>query len=82
MGRWRELAQTIQDCRAVIVGGIGRKPRWALEKAGLKVVEASGLISQAVSTLYESGDVPPSMRKLFRGCGIGSECQGSGVGCS
>ncbi len=30
MGRWRELAQTIQDCRAVIVGGIGRKPRWAL----------------------------------------------------
>jgi nitrogen fixation protein NifB len=82
MGRWRELAQAIQDCRAVIVGGIGRKPRWALEKAGLKVVEASGLISQAVSTLYESGDVPPSMRKPFRACASGSECQGSGAGCS
>jgi len=80
MGRWRELAQTIQDCRAVIVGGIGRKPRWALEKAGLKVIEMSGLISQAVSTLYQSGDVPASMRKPFRACG--SECQGSGVGCS
>ena len=80
MGRWRELAQTIEDCRAVIVGGIGRKPRWALEKAGLKVIEMSGLISQAVSTLYESGDVPASMRKPFRACG--SECQGSGVGCS
>ncbi len=82
MGRWRELAQTIQDCRAVIVSGIGRKPRWALEKAGLKVVEASGLISQAVSTLYESGDVPTSMRKPFRPCGSGSECHGSGAGCS
>ncbi len=80
MGRWRELAQTIHDCRAVIVGGIGRKPRWALEKAGLKVIEMSGLISQAVSTLYQSGDVPASMRKPFRACG--PECQGSGVGCS
>lgn len=80
MGRWRELAQTIQDCRAMIVGGIGRKPRWALEKAGLKVIEMSGLISQAVSTLYQSGDVPASMRKPFRPCG--PECQGSGVGCS
>jgi len=82
MGRWRELAQTIQDCRAVIVGGIGRKPRWALEQAGLKVIEASGLISQAISTLYESGDVPPSMRKPFRACGSGTECRGSGVGCA
>ncbi len=82
MVRWRELAQTIHDCRAVIVGGIGRKPRWALEQAGLKVIEASGLISQAISTLYESGDVPPSMRKPFRACGSGTECQGSGVGCS
>ncbi len=82
MGRWRELAQTIHDCRAVIVGGIGRKPRWALEKAGLMVIEASGLISQAISTLYESGDIPPSMRKPFRACGSGTECQGSGAGCS
>ena len=80
MGRWRELAQTIQDCRAVIVSGVGRKPRWALEQAGLKVIEMSGLISQAVSALYESGDVPASMRKSFRVCG--SECQGSGAGCA
>jgi len=79
MGRWLELAQTIQDCRAVIVSGIGRKPRWALEQAGLKVIEMSGLVSQAISSLYESGDVPPSMRKQFRACG--SECQGSSVGC-
>jgi len=80
MGRWRELAQTIHDCRAVIVSGVGRKPRWAMEQAGLKVIEMSGLISQAVSTLYESGDVPASMRKPFRTCG--SECEGSGMGCS
>jgi nitrogen fixation protein NifB len=82
MGRWRELAQTIQDCRAVVVSGVGRKPRWAMEQAGLKVIEMSGLISQAVSALYESGDVPASMRKPFRACGSGTECQGSGVGCS
>ena len=79
MGRWRELAQTIRDCRAVVVSGIGRKPRWVLEQAGLKVIEMSGLISQAVSALYESGDVPASMRKPFRVCGSG--CQGSGMGC-
>jgi nitrogen fixation protein NifB len=80
LGRWRELAQTIHDCRAVIVSGIGPKPRWALEKAGLKVIEMSGLISQAVSIWFEAGDVPASMRKTFRSCG--SECQGSGAGCS
>ena len=78
--RWRELAESISDCRAIVVSGIGRKPRWVLEQTGLKVIEMEGLISHALGSLFRTGDVPASMRTQLKACGSG--CQGSGVGCA
>ncbi len=78
--RWRDLAESIDDCRAVVVSGIGRAPRWVLEHAGLRVIEMSGLISEGLGSLFHTGDVPVSMRKQFKSCG--SECQGTGTGCA
>jgi nitrogen fixation protein NifB len=77
--RWRELAKSIGDCRAIVVGGIGRKPRGLLEQAGLKVIEMEGLISEALGSLFRTGDAPVAMRTQFKACGSG--CQGSGLGC-
>ena len=28
--RWRDLAESINDCHAVVVSGVGRTPRWVL----------------------------------------------------
>lgn len=78
--RWRELAQSLHDCRAVLVSGIGHNPRRVLEQEGLRVLEMAGLISDGVASLYRTGDVPRTMRKYFKSCG--AECQGSGMGCS
>ena len=78
--RWRDLAESINDCHAVVVSGVGRAPRWVLERAGLRVIEMSGLISEGLESLFRTGDVPASMRKQFKSCG--SECQGTGTGCA
>ena len=78
--RWREMADLIADCRAVVVSGVGRKPRWVLEQSGLKVIEMEGLISAALGSLFRTGEVPASLRTQFKACGSG--CQGSGLGCA
>jgi nitrogen fixation protein NifB len=78
--RWRDLAESINDCHAVVVSGIGRAPRWVLERAGLRVIEMSGLISEGLGSLFRTGGVPLSMRKQFKSCGSG--CQGTGTGCA
>jgi nitrogen fixation protein NifB len=79
--RWRELARSIEDCHSVLVSGVGRAPRWVLEQSGLRVIEASGFIAQAMESLHRSGDVPASMKKHFKSC-TSSGCQGTGTGCS
>ncbi len=79
-GRWRELAASIKDCHTVMVSGVGRAPRWVLEQEGLRVVEMSGLISEGIDSMLRTGDVPSSMRKMFRSCG--SDCRGTGAGCA
>ena len=56
--RWRDLAESMNDCHAVVVSGIGRAPRWALERAGLRVIEMSGLISEGLGSLFRTGEVP------------------------
>jgi nitrogen fixation protein NifB len=85
--RWRELAASIKDCHSILVSGVGRSPRWILEQSGLRVIEANGLITQAMEGLHRSGDVPAAMKRVFKSCGSGktseeSSCQGSGTGCS
>lgn len=78
--RWRTLAETLHDCSAVIVSGVGRSPRQVLEEEGLKVLEMAGLISEGLATYFNTGDIPPRMRKRMVACG--SECSGSGAGCA
>lgn len=78
--RWRALAASISDCHTVMVSGVGRAPRWVLEQAGLRVVEMSGLISEGIDSMLRTGDMPSTMRKMFRSCG--SDCQGTGTGCA
>jgi nitrogen fixation protein NifB len=78
--RWREMADVLADCHSVLVSGVGRAPRWVLERSGITVIEMQGLISDAMFNLHVSGEVPASMQKQFKGCGTG--CQGTGTGCS
>jgi nitrogen fixation protein NifB len=78
--RWLEMAESLRDCRALLVGGVGPNPRRVIEGKGIRVLEMAGFISEGVESLYHDGDIPRAMRKHFRSCG--AECQGSGMGCS
>ena len=77
--RWRNLADSVKDCHTILVSGIGRSPRSVLENKGLRVIEMTGLIAEAVGHVKSTGDVPSWMKKTFTSCGSG--CQGTGMGC-
>lgn len=70
-GRWDELAQTVSDCRAVLVAAAGDAPRKALESVGVAVCEMEGIIDDALETVYGGGDVA---KLRARRNGLGSAC--------
>lgn len=78
--RWLQLADMLRDCHTVVVSGVGHNPRRVLEREGLRVIEMAGLISEGLKSIFRTGDVPSTMRKQFRSCGL--ECRGSGTGCA
>lgn len=77
--RWRDLAAGLADCKAVLVAGVGPLPRRTLEASGLRVVEAEGLIEDALEPLFRDAPLPVRMARRFEGCGDG--CGGTGQGC-
>jgi nitrogen fixation protein NifB len=77
--RWRMLAQALSDCRALLAGGVGPTPRRVLEEAGIEVLEAEGLIEDALGPLFRLQPLPTRMSRRFAGCGGG--CGGTGHGC-
>ena len=77
--RWYDLAELLQDCKAVFTSAVGQSPRRVLEQNGIRVIEAVGLASDAISAWSATGQVPRGMQKLFQGCGSG--CAGPGTGC-
>jgi nitrogen fixation protein NifB len=78
--RWLDLADMLHDCRAVLTTGVGSAPRRVLTEHGLDIVEMEGLIDDGLSAVYGGKPIPPSLRRAFKGCGLG--CSGGGGGCS
>jgi nitrogen fixation protein NifB len=77
--RWLDLADLLGDCRVILTTGIGAAPRRVLAERGLEIVEMEGLIEEALSAVYGGAPIPASLRRTFRGCGLG--CSGEGGGC-
>jgi nitrogen fixation protein NifB len=78
--RWNALAEILSDCRAVLVSGVGERPREVLQARGITPVEMSGFIQSGLQAVYGNEDL--SQHKGRRnGCSKGS-CGGDGGGCS
>jgi nitrogen fixation protein NifB len=77
--RWKLLANQLQDCRALLVSGIGESPRQILRESGLLIVEMTGFMEAGLQTLYNGGDVS-SLRGRNRSVGE-KVCKGTGSGC-
>ncbi|MBN2595859.1 radical SAM protein [Labilibaculum sp.] len=77
--RWEKLAETLADCRAILVGGIGKKPAGILGRSGIKIIEMSGLIDQGLDSVYKGTELRSLCKTEMTKCGTG--CTGSATGC-
>lgn len=75
--RWTGLADLMNDCRAMLVSGVGPKPTRILEKSGLKVVVMEGLIDEALTKIFAGKEIRSPIRKTK----CGDKCSGAGTGC-
>ncbi len=80
--RWRDLATLLKDCRAVLVSAAGPTPKRALEASGITVVEMEGLIEEGLRAVFADAPIPAALQKRFTGCGSGTGCRGTGMGCA
>jgi nitrogen fixation protein NifB len=79
--RWAALAESLKDCRAILVNAAGPAPQKALSTHGLKVIEMDGLIEEGLKAVFAGKPIPASMKRRFIGCGAGISCKGTGAGC-
>ncbi len=77
--RWAVLADVIDDCRALLVGGIGPSPSSIIGRAGIKIVEMTGLIDEGLDAVYKGKELRTLKKSDVFACG--SECSGKGTGC-
>ena len=78
--RWISLARTLNDCRAVLVSGVGETPKEILREAGLRSVEMNGFIAEGLKAIYEGGNPALYKTRKTKSCSSGG-CTGMGVGC-
>ncbi len=76
--RWHDLADLLEDCRALLVGGIGPSPTEILRASGLRVFETEGLVEDLVPKAFAGGEI----RKLAKAFRCGDGCGGNAKGCA
>jgi nitrogen fixation protein NifB len=77
--RWEKLAESLKDCRAMLVGGIGPSPSSVIGRAGIKIVEMTGLIDEGLDAVYKGKELRTLKKSDVFACG--SDCSGKGTGC-
>jgi len=78
--RWFALANALQDCRAVLVSGVGEFPEQVLAQNGISVIEMNGFVTMGLDALYQAKG-GPLLSGRRRNCSRGGRCSGIGGGC-
>jgi nitrogen fixation protein NifB len=78
--RWKQLGETLKDCRALLVAGIGGNPVKVLQASGIRVIQMTGLIDEGLEAVYNGKQIR-SVKKAdaFR---CGESCRGTASGCA
>jgi nitrogen fixation protein NifB len=80
--RWLNLSETLKDCRAVLVSGVGETPRQVLTENHILPVEMSGFIQMGLDAIYRNYDTTGLKgRRGGDGCSREAGCSGGGDGC-
>jgi nitrogen fixation protein NifB len=76
--RWKDLAELIDDCTALLVSNCGSNPKKILENKGLRVITSEGLITETAGPILEGREIP----KIFTAKPSKVGCGGTGGGCA
>lgn len=78
--RWLNLANSLRDCRAILVAGVGGNPTAILETSGIRVIQMTGMIDEGLEAVY-NGKVIKTVKKAdaFK---CGDSCRGNAQGCA
>lgn len=79
MERWKNLVKQIDDCRSLLVSGVGSTPYTFISKSGIEVIEMAGLIDEGLDAIYKGKPIKTVKKRDMFSCG--SECSGAGTGC-
>jgi prepilin-type N-terminal cleavage/methylation domain-containing protein len=71
--RWRQLAEILSDCRALLAAAAGLSPVQALQAAGIEVAVVEGPVGPILDAVYRGGDLGVYHPTEDCGCGPGDE---------
>ncbi|MFZ4455827.1 MAG: nitrogenase cofactor biosynthesis protein NifB [Bacteroidales bacterium] len=78
--RWENMAnETLIDCQAVLVAGVGETPLTILQENGVRVIQMSGLIDSGLDAVYLNKPLKTLAKSEFAKCG--ESCKGNSMGC-
>ncbi len=77
--RWENLGELLNDCRALLVGGIGPSPSATIGRTGIRIVEMTGLIDEGLDAIYKGIELRTVKKADVFKCG--SACSGKATGC-
>jgi len=78
--RWEALADSLNDCRTLLVNGAGDSPTKVMKAKGIEVMVLEGVIEEAVYGIFNGQDLKHLMKSSqIHACG--SSCSGTGGGC-
>lgn len=78
--RWEALATTLSDCRAILVGNVGKRPTEVLEEAGVRVIEMEGFVEEGLDAVFQGKPLRCAKPRGLSSCSSG--CGGGGGGCA
>ena len=78
--RWKMLANTLKDCRTILVSGVGNSPQKVLNTHGIEVLVLEGVIKEVVSGIF-SGQNLKELMKRNQMYSSNSSCNGTGKKC-
>jgi nitrogen fixation protein NifB len=78
--RWKQLGELLNDCRALLVSGVGESPTRILQSSGIRVIQMTGLIEEGLDAVYNSKQIRTVKKADAFKCG--ESCRGTATGCA
>lgn len=78
--RWLQMVETIRDCRAVLVSGLGETPQQFLEENNIQAITMAGFIEIGLKAVYEGVSIR-AFKSRREGWECHRSCSGKGTGC-